>query len=169
MAGLETFHSRTAGPARHAARPSPAESTDSIVSGVATSLIESTPYLSPGAAGRWCQHLGSREILLVTGSFTRSGSQACKARLGPAPPLSGILPSVGKSQLLGCLCHTLCLLLLLSQPCNEAHRKYRLPWPAPSAWSPCPAQAARTEGLGGAVVLFLSSSLVCGGHTPKPS
>lgn len=71
------------------------------MSGLATALIESTPYLSPGAAGPWCQHLASSVIFLVTASFTRSGSQARKLRLGPGPSLPGLVPSVGKPQLLG--------------------------------------------------------------------
>lgn len=135
MAGPETFHSHTAGPAQLRA-------ADSIVSGIA-SLVESTPYLSPGAAGLWCQHLGSREVLLVPGSFTRTGSQACKARLGPGPSLPGIVPAVGKPRLLGCLGHTLSPLLLMPQPWDQACRKYQRPWSATSASPPCAARSAR--------------------------
>lgn len=123
VAGLETCDSHTA------VLPSPAESSrlNCVCIVIATALMESTPYLSPGAARPWCQHLASSVILLGTGSFTRSGSQACKARLGPGPSQPGIVPSMGKPQLLGCLCHTLCLPLLLSQPWNQAYRKHQQP------------------------------------------
>lgn len=90
----------------HAARPSLAESRrlncvwDCDIFNRAHTLPVSR---RGGTLGLWCQHLGSSESLLLTGSFTRSGSQACKARLGPEPSLPGIVPSVGKPQLLGCL------------------------------------------------------------------
>lgn len=93
--------------------PAQQRAADAIVSGLATALIESTPYLSPGVVGPWCQHSAPSVILLVTGSFTCTGSQACKAWLGPGPSLPGIVPSVGKPQLLGCLGHALCFPVLV--------------------------------------------------------
>lgn len=94
--------------------PAQPRAAATIVSGLATALIESTPYLSPGVVGPWCQHSAPSVILLVTGSFTCTGSQACKALLGPGPSQPDIVPSVGKPQLLGCLCHALCFPALVS-------------------------------------------------------
>lgn len=87
---LPQLHSRAAG-------PSPAESRrlNCVWNCDIFNRAHTLPVSRRG--GTLVPTLGSSEILLISGSFTRSGSQACKARLGPGPSLPGIVPSVGKT------------------------------------------------------------------------
>ena len=108
--------------------PAQPRAADTIVSGLATALIASTPYLSPGVVGPWCQHSAPSVILLITGSFTWP-ARHCWA-LGHLSP--ALFPLWENPSCLAA-CATPSVSLLLSQPWSKACRKYLQLWPASSA------------------------------------
>lgn len=132
---LPQLHSRAAG-------PSPAEShrLNCVWNCDIINRAHTLPVSRRG--GTLVPTLGSSEILLISGSFTRSGSQACKARLGPGPSLPGIVPSVGKTP--GSLA-AWATPSAFSSSCFNLGIRHTGSIKSPdqlatSAWPPCPAQ-----------------------------